>query len=62
MLLWASAAVFAVFFGNVALGAFAGRAVLGDVAEMLVLFAASILFVAAILKREADEKKNQRSR
>ncbi|WP_170337152.1 hypothetical protein [Ruegeria arenilitoris] len=56
MFLWAAAAVFAVFFANVALGAFGGGAFLGDVGEMLVLFAASILFVAAILKREADHK------
>lgn len=60
MFLAASIAVFACFFANVALGAFANSAFLGDVGEMLVLFAASILFVIAILKREADEteKKN----
>jgi hypothetical protein len=56
MLLAASIAVFVVYFANVALGAFAGSAFLGDVGEMLVLFAASILFVAAILKEEADRK------
>ncbi|MFZ5962858.1 hypothetical protein ACOXXX_07885 [Thalassococcus sp. BH17M4-6] len=56
MFLAASAIVFVVFFVNVALGAFAGAAFLGDVGEMLVLFAASILFVVAILKREADRK------
>lgn len=56
MFLVASVAVFAVFFTNVALGAFAGSAFLGDVGEMLVLFAATILFVAAILKKEADQK------
>ena len=54
MFLAASAIVFVVYFANVALGAFAGRAFLGDVGEMLVLFAASILFVVAILKKEAD--------
>ena len=54
MFLAASAVVFVVYFANVALGAFAGRAFLGDVGEMLVLFAASILFVVAILKKEAD--------
>ena len=32
----------------------AGSAFLGDVGEMLVLFAASILFVVAIPKKEAD--------
>ena len=54
MYLYASLIVFAVFFVNVALGAFANAAVLGDVGEMLVLFAAAILFVIAILKKEAD--------
>lgn len=54
MVLAASVVVFAIYFANVALGAFAGSAFLGDVGEMLVLFAASILFVVAILKKEAD--------
>ncbi|WP_299849819.1 hypothetical protein [uncultured Roseovarius sp.] len=59
MFLIASIAVFVVYFANVALGAFAGSAFLGDVGEMLVLFAASILFVIAILKKEADrDEKN----
>lgn len=57
MFLYASIVVFIVYFANVALGAFAGSAFLGDVGEMLVLFAASILFVVAILKREADRNK-----
>lgn len=54
MFLAASLIVFVIYFANVALGAFAGSAFLGDVQEMLVLFAASILFVVAILKKEAD--------
>ncbi len=54
MFLAASIIVFAIYFANVAMGAFAGNAFLGDVGEMLVLFAASILFVVAILKKEAD--------
>lgn len=54
MYLTASIIVFAIYFTNVALGAFAGRAFLGDVGEMLVLFASTILFVIAILKIEAD--------
>jgi hypothetical protein len=58
MFLAASAIVFVVYFANVALGAFAGSAFLGDVGEMLVLFAASILFVVAILKKEADREEN----
>ncbi len=56
MFLAASIAAFAIYFANVALGAFAGTTFLGDVGEMLVLFAASILFVVAILKKEADRK------
>ena len=56
MFLAASAIVFALYFANVALGAFGGNAILGDVGEMLVLFVASILFVVAILKAEADRK------
>jgi hypothetical protein len=56
MFLAASVVVFAFYFANVALGAFANSAFLGDVGEMLVLLAASILFVVAILKKEADHK------
>lgn len=56
MYLTASIIVFVIYFANVSLGAFAGSAFLGDVGEMLVLFAASILFVVAILKREAERK------
>lgn len=59
MFLTAAAIVFAIYFTNVALGAFVGSAFLGDVSEMLVLFAASILFVVAIIQKEADrENKN----
>ena len=54
--------VFAVFFSNVALGAFADAAFLGDVGEMLVLSCASVLFVVAILRKEADRSKNDDSR
>ena len=61
MFLAAAVAVFAIYFANVALGAFAGSEFLGDVGEMLVLFAASILFVVAILKKEADRKKKNGS-
>ncbi|WP_037254241.1 hypothetical protein [Roseobacter sp. SK209-2-6] len=56
MFLWSAVAIFVAFFANVAMGAFGNGGVLGDVGEMLVLFAASILFVAGILKREADHK------
>ena len=54
MILIASAIVFTLYFANVSLGAFTGSAMLGDVGEMLVLFAATILFVVAILKKEAE--------
>jgi hypothetical protein len=54
--------VFLAFFLNVALGAFADAAVLGDVGEMLVLSCASVLFVVAILRKEADRSKNDDSR
>lgn len=53
-MLIASAIVFILYFTNVTLGAFAGAAVLGDVGEMVVLFIATILFVIAILKKEAE--------
>lgn len=56
MFLAASFIVFAIYFANVVLGAFASSAFLGDVGEMLVLLAASILFVVAILQKEADHK------
>ena len=59
MFLGASAIVFAIYFTNVAMGAFGGTAFLGDVGEMLVLFAASILFVIAILQKEADRERNR---
>ena len=54
MILIASAVVFALYFANVSLGAYTGSTVLGDVGEMLVLFVATILFVVAILKKEAE--------
>ncbi len=53
--------VFLAFFLNVALGAFADAAVLGDVGEMLVLSCASVLFVVAILRKEADRSKSDDS-
>ncbi len=50
----AAGALFIVFFANVVLGAVTGSPIFGDVSEMLILFAASICFVAVILRREAD--------
>lgn len=45
-----------VFTANVAIGAVGDGPLLGNVAEMLLLFAASVSFVVGILKREAGEK------
>jgi hypothetical protein len=59
MWLIASILFFAAFTANVAIGAATGSPFLGDVGEMLVLFAASALFVVAILKKEADRNKNR---
>ena len=56
MFLLASIVVFVIYFSNVAMGAYSGSVFLGDVGEMLVLFTASILFVIAILKEEADKQ------
>jgi hypothetical protein len=62
MFLIGAVIVFSAFFLNVALGAFADAAFLGDVGEMLVLSCATVLFVVAILKREADRSNNDDSR
>ena len=48
--------LFIVYAANVVLGASSNASFMGDVAEMLVLFAASAVFVVAILKKEADRK------
>ncbi|MEM9032583.1 MAG: hypothetical protein AAGB18_08050 [Pseudomonadota bacterium] len=50
----------AVFVANVLIGASGGKLFLGDVGEMLVLFAASIAFVAGVLRREAEEKSTEK--
>ncbi len=47
---------FALYFGNVMLGAVGTGVLLGDVAEMLMLLVAVVLFVIGILAREALEK------
>lgn len=56
MALAVSALLFAVLAVNVGIGSAGGNVFLGDVGEMLVLFASSIFFVVAILKREAARK------
>ena len=52
-----SAILVAIFVANVAIGSIDGKPILGNVQEMLLLFAASISFVVAILNREANEEK-----
>lgn len=47
---------FAIFFCNVAAGAAGAGVYLGDVAEMLTLLAASVLFVIGVLMREASAR------
>ena len=56
MALAIAAILFAVFVTNVFLGATGGSQYLTDVHEMIILFATSIAFVVAILKREAAAK------
>lgn len=45
----------AAFVANVALGSVSGEPPLSNVAELLLLLAASVAFVAAILRREARD-------
>ncbi len=58
MFLITAGILFAVFLLNVVIGSAGGNPFLSDVGEMLILFAASLAFVAAILKREAVKKQN----
>jgi len=64
MFLTTALLLFAIFTLNVVLGSYWNAPFFGDVNEMLTLLAASIAFVAAILKREAAKlrtaKNNQR--
>ncbi len=48
--------LFALFLANVLLGALRIGAVLSDVAEMLILFGASVFFVIAVLGLERRER------
>ena len=59
MLLVASILAFGVFASNVVIGSVTRTPFLNDVFEMLVLLTAAILFVAAILKKEAESKERQ---
>lgn len=57
MALGIAALLFAGFVLDVALGALAGAAFLSDVQAMILLTAACVVFVVAILKREAQARK-----
>ncbi|MEM1274512.1 MAG: hypothetical protein AAGF88_11885 [Pseudomonadota bacterium] len=46
------------FVVNVAIGSVSGAAPLGNVAEMVLLFCASIAFVADVLRREAQAQQH----
>lgn len=50
---WVAAALFSLFFANVVWGAFNRTDPLSNVAETLLLLAASIAFVACVLAEEA---------
>ncbi len=56
LLLALAALFFGIFFANVTTGAMGGTVFLGDIAEMLTLFIASLFFVGAVLCREALAK------
>ncbi|TRD19737.1 hypothetical protein [Palleronia caenipelagi] len=56
MALILSGILFAVFVGDVVIGATSGSSYLSDVQQMLVLFAASIAFTVAILRAEGKAK------
>lgn len=62
MMLALSGLAFVAFAANVMVGATTGAPILGDVGEMLALFAASATFVAAVLLREAKESRGGNSR
>ena len=49
--------LFGIFAANVAFGAASNAAFLSDVGEMLVLGGTAILFVIAVLQKEAAAKK-----
>lgn len=53
---------FTVFLANVAFGAAGFGVFMGDVAEMLSLLTAAVLFVIGVLAREACAKENDTGR
>jgi len=56
MLLVLAAVLFAAFVINVSIGSFGGSPPLGNVGEMILLFAVSIAFTASVLKKEAQKR------
>lgn len=57
MPLFGAIILFVIFAVNVGLGSAFKAAFLNDVGEMLMLSAVTVLFVIAIIKKEADAKK-----
>ena len=57
MPLWGAIILFVVFAVNVGMGSFADASFLNDVGEMLLLLAVAVLFVVAVLQKEAASKK-----
>jgi len=55
-----AAVLLVAFVANVSIGAVTGTPILGNVTEMVLLFTASIAFVAGILKREAAAKRTKK--
>lgn len=53
---FAACVFFLIFLANVLIGATTGSPLIDDVPEALLLFAASIFFVAVILRREAQAR------
>ena len=56
-----AAVLLAGFVVNVAMGSLNGTAPLGNVAEMILLFCASVAFVVDILRREAKAQSSERN-
>lgn len=57
VLLILAAALFAIFFSNVTLGALGQKPPFGDIQEMLILFASSICFAVSVLFFEAEHRR-----
>ena len=57
-----AAVLFAVFFANVAVGAFAQAPFISEIVEMLTLSAAVLAFVFGILRREASDRSQNASK